>query len=73
MSVSKTSKLLQYINYREHAGPHTASPSSTQGLPLLKVLWTEPTCVCPAFQRRFRGVRAGMRVTVTDGRQMVGR
>ena len=54
MSISKTSKLLNYINYREPRAPLRSSVS---------VLSTPLTAQAAA----------GMRVTVLDGRQMVGR
>ena len=60
-SVSKTGKLLQYINYREcrrqGLGTRQAARSPLPGL--------SRGC-CTLFT-------AGMRVTVTDGRQIVGR
>ncbi len=57
MSISKTSKLLQYINYRKFNSCCQESPSfaATRACSLSLIL------------------NAGMRVTILDGRQIVGR
>ena len=80
MSVSKTSKLLQYINYREYRCRRLCMMLTFLPATLLKTLAHKHT----ALQRRMRyatvgppqwlsPMHAGMRVTITDGRQMVGR
>lgn len=56
MSISKTSKLLQYINYRELLCSEHVTFIQTNTL-------VKHVCI----------VNAGMRVTILDGRQIVGR
>lgn len=57
MSISKTSKLLQYINYRKYN-------NCCQG---------SPTCAATRACSLSFILNAGMRVTILDGRQIVGR
>ena len=72
MSVSKTSKLLQYINYRAPR-PSCSMEELLQTLAALSIMLTSMAVMGSACAKRCVDCTAGMRVTITDGRQMVGR
>ena len=76
MSVSKTSKMLTYINYS--ALPHSCR--RRQWRPPHPVACKRSHCdIHASVRRRMTAIEfhhllcAGMRVTITDGRQIVGR